>query len=225
MNIWMTGKSSMKLLLEKTDFHSHLNMEDITDANYAHAKRVCKDFEIKNLGEYHDLYVQSNTLLLADVFENFRNMCLKIYELDPAKFLSAPGLAWQAALKKTKVKLDLLTDIDMLLMVEKGIRGGICHSIYRYAKANNKYMKNYDKNKESSHLQNWDANNLYGWAMSQKLPVNNFEWIEDTSQFNEDFIKNYNEECNKGSFLEVDVKHPAILHDLYNDLPFLPQRM
>ena len=89
-------------LPEKEDFYSHLNMEDITDADYAHTKRVCKDFEIKNLGEYHDLYVQSNTLLLADVFENFRNMCLKIYELDPAKFLSAPGLVWQAALKKQK---------------------------------------------------------------------------------------------------------------------------
>ena len=145
MNDW--EKFNETLLPEKEDFYSNLNMEDITDADYAHAKIVCKDFEIKNLGEYHDLYVQSNTLLLADVFENFRNMCLEIYELDPAKFLSAPGLAWQAALKKTKVKLDLLTDIDMLLMVEKGIRGGICHSIYRYAKANNKYMKNYDKNK------------------------------------------------------------------------------
>ena len=128
-------------LPEKEDFYSHLNMEDITDADYAHAKRVCKDFEIKNLGEYHDLYVQSNRLLLADVFENSRNMCLKIYKLDPA-------------FKKTKVKLDLLTDIDMLLMVEKGIRGGICHSIYRYAKANNKYMKDYDKNKESSYIWN-----------------------------------------------------------------------
>ena len=94
-------------------------MEDITDAEYAHGKRVCKDFEIKNLGEYHDLFVQSDTLLLADVFENFRSMCIEIYKLHPAKFLSAPGLAWQAALKKTKVKLDLLTDIDMLLMVEK----------------------------------------------------------------------------------------------------------
>ena len=97
------------------------------------------------------IYVfKSDTLLLADVFENFRNMCLRIYKLDPAKFLSIPGLEWQAVLKKTKAKLDLLTDIDMLLMVEKGIRGGICHSIYRYAKANNKYMKDYDKNKESS---------------------------------------------------------------------------
>ena len=104
-------------LPEKEDLFSHLNMEDIIDADYAPAIRVCKDFEVKILGEYHDLYVQSDTLLLADVFENFRNMCLKIYELDPAKFLSAPGLAWQAALKNTKVKLDLLTDIDMLLMV------------------------------------------------------------------------------------------------------------
>ena len=99
------------------------------------------------------MFVQSDTLLSTDVFENFRNMCINIYELDPAKCFSAPGLAWQAALKETKVKLDLLTDIDMLLMVEKGIRGGICHSIYRYAKANNKYMKDYDKNKESSCLQ------------------------------------------------------------------------
>ena len=90
-------------------------------------KRVFKDFEIKNLGEYHDLYLKSDTLLLADVFENFSKMCLNIYQLDPAKFLSAPGLARQAALKKTVVKLELLTDIDMLLMVEKGIRGGTYH--------------------------------------------------------------------------------------------------
>ena len=158
-----------------------------------HAKRVCKDFEIKKLRECHDLYVQSDTLLLADVFENFRNMYLEIYELDPAKFLSVPGLAWQAALKKTKVKLDLLTNIDMLLMIKKGIRGGIYHSIYRYAKASNKYIKDYDKNKELSYIQYWDVNYLYGAAMSQKLPVNNLEQIKDTSQFNEDFIKNYNE--------------------------------
>ena len=111
-----------------------------------HAKRVRKDFEMKNLGEYHDLCSKSDTLLLADVFENF----------------SAPELAWQATLKKTEVKLELLTDIDMLLMVEKGIRGGI----HRYANANNEYMKDYDKNKESPYLKYWDANNLYGWTMS-----------------------------------------------------------
>ena len=105
--------------LPETDFYSHLNMEDITDADYAHVKRVCKEFEIKKLGEYHNLYVKSDTLLLADVSENFRNMCPEIYQLDPAKFLSTPGLAWQGALKKTKVKLDLLTDVNMLLMVKK----------------------------------------------------------------------------------------------------------
>ena len=125
-------------LPEKEDLYSHLNMEDITDENYGHAKRVRKVFEIKCLGEYHDLYVQSNTLLLADVFDNFRNMCLEIYELDPAKYFSAPGLTWQAAFKNAKLKLDLLTYTDMLIMVGKGIRGRICHSIYRYAKANTK---------------------------------------------------------------------------------------
>ena len=117
-------------------------------------------------------------------------MYLKIHELDPAKFHSAPGFAWQAALKKTKVKLDFLTDMDMLLMVKIGIRGGLCHSIYEYAKANNKFMEDYDKNKELSHTSYSYASNLYGWTMSQKHPLNNFEWVKDTSQFNEDFIKN-----------------------------------
>ena len=132
-------------------------------------KRVYKDYEIKNLRKYHDWYVQSDTLLWDDAFENFRNICINMYERDPEKFLAAPGLPWEI------VKLDLLTDIDMLLMVKKGIRRGICRSIYQYAKANNKYMKYYDKNKESSYLQWLDVNNLYGWTMSQKLPVNNFE--------------------------------------------------
>ena len=135
-------------LLPKEGFYSHLNMKDTTDADYAHTKRICKYFEIKNLEEFNDLYVQSDTLLLANVFENFRNMCLEIYELDLTIFISALGLAWQAALINTNIKLDLLTDIDMLLMVEKGIRGGICHSIYWYSKADNKYMKDYHKNKE-----------------------------------------------------------------------------
>ena len=106
-------------LPEKQDFYHHLNMKDITDTDYTSAKRVCKDSEIKNLGEYHDFHVQSSTLLLADVFENFRNMYLEIYEFDPARFLAVPGLAWQAAFKKAKIKSHLFTDIDMLLMVEK----------------------------------------------------------------------------------------------------------
>ena len=112
----------------------------------------------------------------------------------------------------------------MLLTVEKGIREGICHFI-RYAKANGKYMKDSDNNKESSYLQYWDVNNLYGWAMSQKLPVNKFKWIEDTSQFNEDFIKIYNEESDEGYFLEIDVQCSEKLHDLHNNLLFLSERM
>ena len=110
-------------------------------------------------------------------------------------------------------------------MVEEGIRGGICHSIHRHAKANNKYKGNYDENKESSYIQYLDANNLYGWAMSQKLPVNNFKWVEDTSRINEEFLKNYNENSKKGYVLEVDVKYLKKLHDSHSDLPFLPRRM
>ena len=136
-------------------------MEDVIDADYMHTKIICKDFEMKRLGEYHDLYVQCNTSLLADVFENFRNKFREIYELVPALFLTVPILAWQPALKKKKVKLNLLTHVDILLMAETGIREGICHSIYRSAKANSKYLKDYDKMKESSYLQYWNVNNLH----------------------------------------------------------------
>ena len=204
-------------------------MEDISDIDYRHANNVLKGFKLDNLGDYHDLYVQSDTLLLADVFNNFRDMCIKEYELDPAHFLSLPGLAWQACLKKTNIELELLTDYDMLLMVEEGIRGGICHSIHRYAKANNKYMKNYNNNEESSYIQYLDANNLYGWAMYKKLPVNGFKWLDNDKTvehvINEEFIKNCNENDKKGYILEVDVKYPKKLHDLHNDLPFLPEKM
>ena len=123
------------------------------------------------------------------------------------------------------MKLELLTNVDMLLMVEKGIRGGICHAIHRYAKAKNKYMNNYDKNKESSYVQYLDANNFYGWEVSQKLPVHDFKWKKNILKFNEDFIKNYDEDSDKEYILEVDVKYPKNLHDLHRDLPFLPERM
>ena len=169
------------------------------------------------------------------MFENFRDMCIKVYELDPAHFVSLPGLAWQACLKKTNIELELLTNYDMLLMVEEGIRGGICHSIHRYAKANNKYMKNdnNNNNEESSYIQYLDANNLYGWAMSKKLPVNGFKWIDNKKMaeasakhvINEDFIKNYNENDNKGYIFEVYLKYPKRLQELYSDLPFLSERM
>ena len=145
-------------LPSKEDFYSNLNMEDIDDIDYRHGNNVFKGFKLENLGDWHDLYVQSDTLLLADEFENLRDMCIKEYELDPAHFLSLPGLLWQACLKKTNIQLKLLIDYDMLLMVEEGIRGGICHSVHRCAKANNKYMKNYNNNEESSYIQYLDAN-------------------------------------------------------------------
>ena len=171
----------------KEAFYSEPNLENISDADYKHVKKVWEAFEIKNLGEQHDLHVHCDTLLLLDVFENFRNKCIEIYELEPAHFLSAPGLAWQACLKKTKVELESLTDIDMLLMVEKGTRGVIYQAIHRHTQASNKYMKNYNKDIIWSYLMYLDANNLHGWAMSQKLPVNGFKWEKSFSKFNETF--------------------------------------
>ena len=129
MKIWITGKNLMKPIVPpKEAFYSKLNLESISDADYAHARKVCKIFGIKNCGEYYDLYTQSDTLLLADVFENFRNMCLDEYRPNPAHFFTVAGLAWQAYLKKAGEKLELLTNYDMLLMVEKGIRGSILSS-------------------------------------------------------------------------------------------------
>ena len=144
--------------------------------------------------------------------KNFRNMCLKEYKLDPAHFLSAPGLAWQACLKKTKIKLELLTDLDMLLMIEKGIRGGITHAINRYAKANTKYMKDYDQRiKEPSYIQYLDPNNLHGWAISQKLPVDGFKWIDKSlidKKFNR-FVKLINNKIDKYEYLNGEEILPS----------------
>ena len=128
-------------------------MEGITKEDIEHVKNVYDTFKIKNMGEFHDLYVRNDTAQLAYVFENFRDKCLEIYRIDAAHFLSAPGLAWQACLKKAGVELDLLTENYMLLMFEEGIRGGMCQATYRHAKTNDKYMKNNDKNKESSYLE------------------------------------------------------------------------
>ena len=148
------------------------------------------------------MYVQCDTLLLADVFENFRDKYIKIYELDPAHFVSTPGLAWQACLKKTEVNLELLANIDLLLMVEEGIRGGMCQATHRYAKANNKYLKNYNKCIKSSYIEYLDAKHFYEWAMSQKLPVDGFEWVEKLSKFNEKFIRSYMKTVIRDMFLK-----------------------
>ena len=203
----------------KEDFYSELNLEGTSNEDYVHTQKVWDVFEIKNRGEYHDLYVQSDTLLLEDVFKNFRNICPKIYELKPVYFVSTPGLAWKACLKKREVKLELLTDFDMILMIEKRNRGGICQATHRYTKVNNKYMKNYDKNSESSHIEYLDGNILYGLAMSQKLIINGFKWVEDLSQFNDELIKKYDENSYIGCFLEVNVDYPKELFNLHKDLP------
>ena len=137
--------------------------------------------------------------------------------------MSAPGLAWQACLKKTGVKLELLTGLDMLLIVEKGIRGGMCQSTLRYAKANNKYMKNYYENIVSSFLMYLDAYKFYGWALPQKRPVGGFKCVKKLSKFNERFIKGYNENSNIGYFLEVYVEYPKKVSSLHKDFPFLPE--
>ena len=190
----------------------------MSDTDYKHASNLFEKFNLNNLGDYHDLYVRSDTLWLADVFQNFRNACLNNYELDPTHFVSLPGLAWQACLKKTNVELELITDYDMLLMIEDGIRGGICHAIQRYAKANNTYMKDYHKDKESSYIQYLDANNLYGMAMTEKLPVKGFKWMDG-------IYESYNKNSGKGYILKVDVDYPCELQNLHSDLPFLPERM
>ena len=147
-------------LPDKEAFYSKLILEDISDEDNIHAAKVFEESKFKNLGECHDLYLKSDLLVLVDILQNFRKMCLEIYELDPAKFILAPGLAWRSALKKTQVKFHLLTDIDMPLMVERGIRRGIYNAMHHYAKTNNIFLEGYAQNKESSYLQYWDVNNL-----------------------------------------------------------------
>ena len=211
MDSW--EKFKLPVPLDKNLYYSNLNDSNIKDEDLNHVRNVYNTLKITNLGQYHDLYVQSDTTLLADVFENFRDKGLDIDKLDPAYFLSAPGLSWQSGLKMTKQTLELLTDENMLLLFERGIRGGIGEAIAEYKKANNKYMKNYDNTKASSYLMYVDANNLYGYAMSKKLPAGDFQWVEDISIFTEDYIKNYNENSDTGYLLVADITYPKDLHE------------
>ena len=207
------GKFELSVALDKKLYYSNLNDSNISNKDIEHVKIVCDTLKIDNLGQYDDLYVQSDTALLADVFERFRDKCLDIDELDPAYFVSAPGLSWQSGLKMTGQTLEILTDQNMLLLYEKGIRGGICEAITKYKKANNKYMKNYDQTKPSSYLMYVDANILYGYAMRKKLPTGDFQWIEDISIFTEDYIKNYDAISDTGYLLVVDVNYPKDLYE------------
>ena len=206
-------------------FYSKLTGKGINNYNYNHVLNIWKTWNMKTFKEYLELYNVTDVLLLADVFENFRDICLKNYGLDPVHYYTAPGLAWDAMLKMTKINLELLSDIDKLLMVEKGIRGGISIISNRYGKANNKYMKDYNKKEASKYLMYVDANNLYGAAMSEKLPVHSFKWMtnqEIENLFNNQIVQVWEK---TPCILEVDLEYPEELHDLHNDYPLCPERV
>ena len=204
----------------KDKFYSSLADSGISEQDYEHAKNVWKEFQCKTLADYTRLYVKSDVLLLADVFENFIDVSLQKYKLDPSHYITAPSLAFDAMLKMMQVELELLTDPDMYLFFERGVRGGVSMITKRYAKANNKYMgEDYDPSKPSVYLLYLDANNLYGYAMSQPLPVSRFQWFtkDEILEMTNDHSKI------KSCTLEVDLEYPSHLHDLHNDYPLAPE--
>ena len=205
-------------------FYSKLSGRGITEKDYKHAWNVWNSFKMKTFKEYHELYNVTDILLLADVFENFRDLCLKNYGLDPVYYFTAPGLAWDACLKITDIDLELLSDQDMLLMFEKGIRGGISIISNRYGEANNKYMgRGFNKNKPSKYLMYLDANNLYGCAMSMKLPTHGFKKL--TGGEMEKIYENRHNLNKMPCILEVDLEYPENLHDRHNDYPLCPEKV
>ena len=206
----------------KASFYSKLTGEHISDEDYAHAQNVWKTFGSRNLGEYCDLYCRTDVLLLADVFEAFRKTCMGQYSLDPAHYYTSPGLSWNALLKKTGVELELLTDYDQHLFIEKGMRGGISMVSKRYAKANNPKVEGYNSSKPNTHILYLDANNLYGWAMSQPLPTGGFQWVDDCDGLAEAIIEH---PADSLDILEVDLEYPRELHEVHNAYPLAPERM
>ena len=217
------NKFNEKLPL-KEEFYSILNDEHISDEDYQHAQNVWNTFSLNNMGQYHDLYLKSDILLLADVFENFRKTCLEYYKLDPCYYFTSPGLSWDAMLKMTDIKLELMTDIDMFQFIEKGLRGGISYIANRYGKANNKYMKEYDEKASSKYIMYQDANNLNGWAMSQYLPTGGFKWMTK-KQIDKIDLAKYKKDSEKGLIMEVDLEYPEGLHNLHNDYPLGPEKV
>ena len=217
-------KFNKEKLPTKERFYSILNNQTITDEDYKHAQTVWETFDLENMGEYHDLYLKSDVLLLADVFENFRKTCLQYYKLDPCQYLTSPGLSWESMLKMTDIKLELMTDVDMYQFIEKGMRGGISYIANRYGKANNKYMKSYEEKAPSKYIMYLDANNLYGWAMSQHLPTGGFKWLSE-KKINKLDLKKYDEDSEKGLILKVDLEYPKDLHDLRNDYPCATEKV
>lgn len=210
----------------KNKFSNILKDSEITNVEYQHAQTVWETFQIKTLGEYSDLYLKTDIILLADVFENFRKMCRNTYGLCPSHYYTTPGYTWDAMLKYTKISLELLSDIDMLLFIEKGIRGGICQCATRYSKANNKYMGDgeYNPSEASKFQMYFDVNNLYGWAMSQALPYGSFEWLSPNEIMNLDIASISDNVSPQGYILEVDLEYPQNIHDLHRYLPFCAEQ-
>ena len=206
----------------KEAFYSELKREGISDEDYAHAQAVWQAFECKNLGDFHDKYLETDVLLLADVFENFRKTCLNNYKLDPAHYYTSPGLSWDALLKYTGINLELLTDVNKHLFVERGLRGGISMESRRYCKANNRHLSDYNPKEETSYIMYYDANNLYGWAMSQPLPVGKFEWCLVYPTLHQ--IRRWRANRKIGYILEVDLDYPEELHDEHNAYPLAPEK-
>ena len=210
-----TKQFKERKLPPKEAFYSKLNDEEISDKDYQHAHNVWNTFKCQTFEDYHNLYLKSDVLLLADVFESFRKTCHKHYKLDPCHYYTAPGLAWDACLKPTKQELELLTDYDMLMMFEKGIRGGMTHISKRYAEANNKYMEYSDKTKPSTYIQYLDVNGLYSWAMMEKLPTHGFKWIDVDVDKVEKLLKK--KDTKIGYIFEVDLEYPETLWEAHND--------
>ncbi|XP_030745136.1 uncharacterized protein LOC115874172 [Sitophilus oryzae] len=215
-------------LPEKQSFYNSLTESYIKDTDYAHAQTVWNSFECKTMRDYSELYMKTDILLLADVFETFRTTAHKEYGLCPVHSYTLPGYAWQVMLfqmSKTNLRpLELLTDLDMVLFIEKGIRGGLSQCSQRYAEANNKYMDNYDSSKEDSYLMYFDINNQYGWAMSQFLPYGGFEWLDQKKlQKLKTSILEIADDARTGYILEVDLEIPNELHDKFSDLPPCPE--
>lgn len=212
------------------NFDDDLNDSTISNEEYEFAKKVWNTFKIKTLREYTDLYLKTDVLLLADIFENFRDKSIKIHELDPAHYFTLPGYSWDCMLKYTEVKVELFTEIDQLLFAERGLRGGISQCSNRFCKANNEYMGSmYDKTRPQSFLIMWDVNNLYGVPMTQNLPISNYSWCDqsiftDVKQI-EQMILNTSDDAEIGYILEVDLKYPKELHDAHNDYPFCCEHM
>ena len=174
---------------------------------------------MKNMGDYHDHYLKKDVPSSTDVFENCIAVCLTFYGLDPCNYFSSSGLSWDAMLKMAGEKLEKISDIDKYLFVEKGLRGGISYIAKRYAKANNKYMDDYDPKKQSTFISYLDRNNFYGWAMSEYLPYEEFEWLKNVDEFD---VMSISEKCSIRYFLEFDLEYSDELHGLHNDYPLAP---